>query len=291
MKINKKTMEQELTSLLKVIFQLPEVNKVQIKDIDIFSSNDNNNIRRSIEECYHDILSDIDVGIHVTLHPDDIGKGHGYFSNPHRIGLSRDNYLGLAYSDGGGLCQMFRVILKNGIRFDIGLYITEDSTTAIHNIPREDKDEIKDEGKFWGRWDLAKADSFWFVEIQALAKLLRGDYLIADHLANMQINETLVAQMIDRDDRLGTNFHRYGYHEALDYLKVMESECPYSDGDEIFNMIADKIYAAALTYDRLIKKLNPSYEERSDIFFKIWEQYRMSLNFEIRAIDENMKLV
>ena len=25
------------------------------------------------------------------------------------------------------------------------------------------------------------------------------------------------------------------------------------DGDEIFNMIADKIYAAALTYDRLIK--------------------------------------
>ncbi|NLO09507.1 MAG: hypothetical protein GX129_06505 [Clostridiales bacterium] len=273
MVINKSTMEYELTALLQRIFQLPEVNKVKIRDIDIFSADDSQKIRESIDKCYHDILSDIDVGIHVTLHTDDIGNGHGYHSNPQRIGLSRDNYLGLAFSDGDRLFQMLRVILKSGIRFDIGFYITEDSTAPIYNIPQVKEDEIKDEGKYWKRWDLQKADSFWFVEIQALAKLLRGDYLIADHLANMQINENLVAQMVDRDDRLGTNFHRYGNHESLDYLNAMKSECPYSDCDDVYNMIADKIYAAAVTYDRLIKKLNPMYEERRSIFFKIWEQY------------------
>ena len=223
--INKNTMQQELTALLKIIFKLPEVNKVQIRDIDIFSADESQRIRESIDKCYHDVLSDIDIGIHVTLHPDDIGDGHGYHSNPQRIGLSKDKYLGLAFSDGDRLFQMFRVILKSGIRFDIGFYITEDNTVAIHNIPQGKEDEIKDEGKFWSRWDLHKTDSFWFVEIQALAKLLRGDYLIADHLANMQINETLVAQMIDRDDRL-------------------------------------------------VKKLNSSYEERGGIFFEIWDEYR-----------------
>lgn len=271
--INKKTMERELTVLLKRLFTLPEVNKVQIRDIDIFSADESQKIRSSIDKCYHDVLSDIDVGIHVTLHPDDLGNGHGYLSNPQRIGLSRDNYLGLAFSDDDKAFQMFRVILKSGIRFDIGFYITEDSTAPIHNILQEKEDEVKDEGKYWKRWDLQKADSFWFVEIQALAKLLRGDYLIADHLANMQINETLVAQMIDRDDSLGDNFHRYGSHEALNYMNVIESGCPYSGGDEIFNMIACKIYAAAIKYDQLIKELNPSYEERSKIFIEIWEEY------------------
>ena len=266
-------MERELTVLLKRLFTLPEVNKVQIRDIDIFSADESQKIRSSIDKCYHDVLSDIDVGIHVTLHPDDLGNGHGYLSNPQRIGLSRDNYLGLAFSDDDKAFQMFRVILKSGIRFDIGFYITEDSTAPIHNILQEKEDEVKDEGKYWKRWDLQKADSFWFVEIQALAKLLRGDYLIADHLANMQINETLVAQMIDRDDSLGDNFHRYGSHEALNYMNVIESGCPYSGGDEIFNMIACKIYAAAITYDQLIKELNPSYEERSKIFIEIWEEY------------------
>lgn len=74
--INKRTMEYELTALLEKVFILPEVNKVQIRDIDIFSADESKKIRESIDKCYHDILSDIDVGIHVTLHPDDIGNGY-----------------------------------------------------------------------------------------------------------------------------------------------------------------------------------------------------------------------
>ena len=278
MEISKDTIMQELIILLTRIFQLPEVNKIQIRDIEIFSTDENDKIKKAIEECYHDVLSDIDVAIHVTLHPEDVGNGHGYYCNPERLGLTRDNYLGLAFSDGnGGLFQMYRVILKNGIRFDIGFYISEDSTAPIYQIPQLIIEEIKDEGKFWTRWDLRKADNFWFVEILSLAKLMRGDYLLADHLANMQINETLVAQMLARDDIYGTNFHRFGYQEELDYKVDTRSEFIFTVKGETYNMIAIKILSAAISYDRLIKHSNPLYEERSRIFFEIWKEYEKCL--------------
>lgn len=279
MVINKDAMIEELEALLGRVFLLPEVNKVQIRDNQIFSVKEKDKIIKSVEDSYHDVLSDIDVGIHVTLHSDDIGEGHGYHTNPARIGLSRENYLGIAFSDGGGIFQMYRVIMKNGIRFDIGFYITEDNNTPIYHIPLKKTEEMKDSGKYWARWDLRKADEFWFVEIQATAKLFRGDYLIADHLANILINETLLAQMVERDNCHGTRFHRYGYHEILDYKTVELLECPLKKSDESFNLIAGKLYAAAVSYDRLIKNLNPDYEERRSILLEIWKQYEIGIKY------------
>jgi hypothetical protein len=281
MEISKSTIKQELVRILEKVFQLPEVDKVMIRDIEIFASDENDKIDDSIDVCYHDVLSDIDVGIFVTLHPEDLGNGHGYHSNPERIGLTRECYLGLAYSDGNeGLFQMFRLILKSGIRFDIGFYITVDETKPIYLIPQTEIKEIKEEGKVWPRWDLKKADNFWFVQILSLAKLKRGDYLIADHLANMQLNETLVAQMLERDDFYGTTFHRYGYHEHLEYRTVDRSGFSFVEKDETYNMIAHKIYSVALAYDRLIKRSNPEYDERSNLFFEIWKEYDAKLDYE-----------
>lgn len=277
MVINKDSMMQELIIFLEKVFQLPEVNKVRIRDVDIASIDENNKLKKCIEESYHDVLSDIDIGVHVTLHPEDIDDGHGYHTNPQRIGLTREQLLGLACTGGNnGLFQMFRVIFRNGIRFDIGMYITKDITAPIYRIPREIEKEMRDEGKFWERWSLQKADEFWFTQIHSLAKLMRGDYLIADHLANMQINETLVAQMLERDNLYGTNIHRYGYREKLAY-KDVEKEFVFSAQDETYNMIADKLVSAAVSYDRLIQGLNPLYEERRNIFFKIWKQYEAGL--------------
>lgn len=278
MVISQDTIKQELTHLLGRVFVLPEINKVQIREIDIYSVEEDDKLHESVEACYHDVLSDIDIGIHVTLHPEDIGNGQGYYTNPERIGLTRETYLGLAFSESKNpLFQMYRVILKNGVRFDIGFYITEDSTVPIYHIVQEMKEEIKDAGKVWPRWDLRKADNFWFIEILALAKLMRGDYLIADHLANMQINETLVAQMLDRDDFYGTTFHRYGYREDLDYNKAIITGFKFDVRDETYNKIAQKILSAAISYDRLIKRSNPLYEERSDTFFKLWNCYETGL--------------
>lgn len=188
MEISKSTIKQELVRILEKVFQLPEVDKVMIRDIEIFASDENDKIDDSIDECYHDVLSDIDVGIHVTLHPEDLGNGHGYHSNLERIGLPREDYLGLAYSNGNeGLFQMFRLILKSGI-------------------------------------------------------------------------------------------HRYGYHEHLEYRN--RSGFSFVEKDETYNMIANKIYSVALAYDRLIKRSNPKYEERSSLFFEIWKEYDAKLDNE-----------
>ena len=101
---------------------------------------------------------DIDVGIHVTIHPEDFGNGHGYHCNPERIGLTRGSYLGLAFSDGNdGLFQMFRLIQKNGIRFDIGFYITLDETKPIYHIPKVKIQEIKEEGSAASRAEQKRA--------------------------------------------------------------------------------------------------------------------------------------
>ena len=53
-------------------------------------------------------------------------------------------------------------------------------------------------------------------------------------------------------------------------------KAPYRTDDQIFNRIADYLYAAALTYDRLIKKFYPHYQNRSDVFFAIWDCYEAS---------------
>ena len=78
--------------------------------------------------------------------------------------------------------------------------------------------------------------------------------------------------MILRDLKYGTNHHRYGYAEELEYIKDL-GEVPFNRDDPTFNRIADHLYAAALAYDRLLKQFYPNYRERSEEFFAIWEKY------------------
>jgi hypothetical protein len=126
-----------------------------------------------------------------------------------------------------------------------------------------DLGEQPDAGEQNDNWPAENINRFWFVQIQALGKLYRKDYLISCHLANMNCNETLVMQMVLRDLKYGTNHHRYGYAEELEYMKDL-GKVPYRTGDQTFDRIADYLYAAALTYDRLIKKFYPHYHNRSD---------------------------
>ena len=277
MELGKAATEKELTHLLHHIFQLPEVDKVQIRSIALSSSREKDLIKRSVEECYHDILSDIDLKIHVTLHPEDAKGLSWYQSVPERLGFTQDRCLGLAMTDGGGSIPMFRSILKSGVRFDLGFTVTEDTTAPRYSFSAKNKNELIDTDQCRSKWEMQKALTFWFNQVLALSKLMRSDYLIADHLANLQINETLVAQMIDRDDRCGTNFHRYGYRETLDYRTVVIPDFPFAVKDETYGHIARKLYSAAISYDRQISLLNPAYEERSSIFFELWKQYDAGL--------------
>ncbi len=121
-------------------------------------------------------------------------------------------------------------------------------------------------------YPIENVDKFWFIQIQALGKLYRKDHLISSHLANRNINETLVQQMILRDLKYQTNHHRYGYEEELTYLKYTML-CPYQSGNVVFDDIADRIYATALACDELAALFYDSYEPRSKCFFDIWEYY------------------
>lgn len=110
-------------------------------------------------------------------------------------------------------------------------------------------------------------DTFWFVAVQALGKLLRRDHLIAAHLAHMLLMETLVDQMVLRDKAKGTNHHRYGDAEELSYL--LTDAAPWADllrGGETYSHIAQMLVQAALC------------RSGAETFFAIWRNYLKEMN-------------
>ena len=137
------------------------------------------------------------------------------------------------------------------------------------NLVMPDADSLEKENP---DWPVDNINRFWFMEIQALGKLYRKDHLISAHLANMNCNDTLVMQMILRDKEYGTSHHRYGHSERLEYT-VDLGKMPYKTGDPDVDLIADHLYAAALTYDRLVKNFYPGYQDRSEDLFAVWDQY------------------
>ena len=119
---------------------------------------------------------------------------------------------------------------------------------------------------------MKRIDRFGVSKDTALGKLYRKDYLTSSHLANMNCNDTVVMQMIMRDMEYGTSHHRFGYAEELEYVKELGKN-PYKNDDATFNRIADHLYAAVLSYDRLAKHFYPAYQGRSDEYFAIWDWY------------------
>ena len=162
--------------------------------------------------------------------------------------------------------KMYRIVFRDGMRYDLGF---EFEYAENMNL---DPGEQPDAGEQNDNWPADNINRFWFVQIQALGKLYRKDYLISCHLANMNCNETLVMQMVLRDLKYGTNHHRYGYAEELEYIRDL-GKMPYRTGDQTFDRIADYLYAAALSHDRLAKAFYPHDQSRSNDFFAIWDCY------------------
>ncbi|MBO4653077.1 MAG: hypothetical protein J5649_07160, partial [Lachnospiraceae bacterium] len=160
---------------------------------------------------------------------------------------------------------MYRIIFRNGMRYDFGFEFTyaDGASVELGEAPAYTEN---------ANWPLENIRRFWFVQIQALGKLYRRDYLIGAHLANMNCNETLVMQMVLRDVKYGTNHHRYGYSEESEYVKDL-GRMPYQSVDATFERIADQLYAAALAYDRLVKEFYPDYRDNSGDLFALWDWY------------------
>lgn len=268
MQINRDTITTGLSELIDKIFLLPEVVYAKVRDVIISRENRRERILAAIDKCYHDCYSDVDLSVMIKLSPDDPITKLEYMKRIDRLGIRYEDCLGIAFAEES---RIYRIIFKNGLRYDFGFDFTYEKGADFVSLTKKEKTYSNP------NWPLEKINTFWFVQIQALAKLYRKDFLIGDHLANMNLNETLVQQMVLRDLQYGTNHHRYGYEEALEYQKNL-GNCPFHGTNDQFNRIADKLYSASLTYDTLACAFYSDYQKRSPYFFEIWKQYDQARN-------------
>ena len=267
--LDKAFIELSLMGYIDNLLALPEIEGVRLCDIVIQNNEQKQvNIKEALSKSYHDCYSDSDISIIVNLPTNSKITPLEYMKYHSRFGITPDKYLGFIQTVDS---KIYRIIFKDGTRYDFGFEFRYGDLFEDIELQREPERYSNP------KWPIEKVDEFWFIMIQALGKLYRKDYLISSHLANVNINETLVQQMILRDIEHGTNHHRYGYSEELVYCKY-ESQNKYITGDNTFDMISNRLYAAALAYDELTKQFYPEYETRSEILFDIWECYEEHRN-------------
>ena len=257
------SMEAAFEKYLEAVFKLPEIISASVRDITISRENIENAGKRAFEAGFHDCYSDIDLSVKVNLPSDGSITPDMYMKRIDRFGVSSATALGWFFVPEN---KMYRIIFRDGMRYDFGFEFEYAENMNLNLGEQKEPDEQN------GNWPIENINRFWFVQIQALGKLYRKDYLISSHLANMNCNETLVMQMVLRDLKFGTNHHRYGYAEELEYVRDL-GKVPYKTGDQTFDRIADYLYAAALTYDRLAKEFYPHCQNRSSDFFAVWNFY------------------
>ena len=261
--LSKNNMEQSFSAYCRKIFELPEINCITVRDTVIKRDDLKKSIKSALESSYHDAYSDIDMLVRVCLPRNGTVTEERYIKRIDRFGVTKNAALGWYFVPEN---RMYRIVFRDGMRYDLGFEFDHEGDREL-KLGEPDESVSENDS-----WPTANIDRFWFVQIQALGKLYRRDYLIGAHLANMNINETLVMQMVLRDLKYCTNHHRYGYSEELEYNKDL-GKMPYKAKDPTFYNIADRIYAAAMTYDRLARVFYPGYEDRSGSFFAIWDCY------------------
>lgn len=261
--LGKYSIEVNLGLFIDKLFLLPEVVCVKIKSLEIYRENKEEMIKPAVNGSYHDVFSDIDLCVIVKLPKGDGITPDAYLRHIEHWGFPLETILGVCFEPEDYLCRM---VCRNGMRYDVKFeFMVQENPDEIELKPvRQESSNVN--------WPIENIYRFWFVQIQALGKLYRDDFLISSHLANINLNETLVQQMILRDLRYNTNHHRYGYKEELTYLKYM-AQCPRKSGNLVFDDIAGRIYGAALAYDELTTFFYQDYEPRSKYFFAIWKCY------------------
>ncbi len=233
----------------------------------IQSAHDEENIHKGLDLCYHDKLSDVDLNIWLSLNPIDYNRQSPFYKSAFSRLKLENKIFGIIFQSRNGQKndkEGMRIVLKSGFRMDLTCFVRSSPEAQVISY-----EEVK--------WDEEKLqeNSFWFIAIQALAKLLRHDYLIADHLTHMLIMEGLVLQMAARDDQYQTNFHRYGYKDSLKYydLKFELPEQYKAEGDNTYHYIAEQLCRAVNSYELLLLQKDMLQERKSQFFYKIWDCY------------------
>ena len=205
-RLSRESMEEAFIKYLETVFEHPEIISASVRNVVIDRENIEDSGKRAFEAGFHDCYSDIDLSVKVRLPSDCSVTPDMYMKRIDRFGVNRDTALGWCFVPEN---KMYRMIFRDGMRYDFGFEFEYADNIKL------DLGEQPDAGEQNDNWPADNINRFWFVQIQALGKLYRKDYLISSHLANMNCNETLVMQMVLRDLKHGTNHHRYGYAEEI----------------------------------------------------------------------------
>ena len=261
-RLTEEKMEACFLQYLEDIFQHPEITGAAVKGIAITRETAGCAGKQAFRAGFHDIYSDTDLSVNVRLPENGSVTPEEYMKRIDRFGVSKDTALGWMFIPAS---RTYRIIFKNGMRYDLSFDFEYGGEDPF--IPEPYAGEADN-----ANWPVDNIHRFWFIQVQALGKLYRRDYLISSHLANMNCNDTLVMQMVLRDLKYGTSHHRYGYAEEPEYTGDL-GKSPFRTEDGTFNRIADHLCAAALSYDRLAKEFYPEYQSLSDVFFAVWDWY------------------
>lgn len=271
--INRETMKEEIRQRLISIFSLPETRFAMVKKLYIPKTTDRETLEdlaaEAVARCYHDFVSDIDIHVHVGLPPETFVDPEEYLSRIDRFGFDGSCCLGKVFVKDS---SMYRIILKNGMRYDFIFDLTEDPHAEKLFLLPPAEDTTRPTVKLWPAENI---DRFWFESGYALTRLYRDHYLQADQQANLLLNETLILQGTPTHP-YNINFRRRGSQDVPEYSLADPNACPYRTDIPGFSHIAGKIYTAAVTYDRLITRRSPAYPQQHQNLFAIWEAYHQN---------------
>ena len=117
-----------------------------------------------------------------------------------------------------------------------------------------------------------RVDTFWFKAAQAVVKVVRNDLLIGLHLALDLARDSLVLQMIRRDQKKRTTVHRTGGWGNEIVARFSRAGEQASDV-EILNFIR----LSCEIFDDVALELWPSYEQRGPLLFPSIESAKQTV--------------
>ena len=133
---------------------------------------------------------------------------------------------------------------EDGWRFDISFFYSKEKV----ELPAESfEDKVE-----------AIVNEFWYITSLVLAKIGRGDYLVAADLALELCQMTIVIQMLIRDDEKGTNVHRFGDKENVPILVSLfelMGQSAYAK-DDVAEQIRAVLFRAAMQMDEISVQFN-----------------------------------
>ena len=154
MEISREIIKRELDNFINEIFLLPEINCVKIRDVVIRKgARSEKELEEAMNKSYHDCYSDVDLSVVVNISSKDTISPAEYMKHAARFGITTDKCLGFCFVEEN---SMYRIILKNGMRYDFGFEFEYNDTAEFITLQTEE-DEFNNPN-----WSIENLNGFLF---------------------------------------------------------------------------------------------------------------------------------